>query len=542
MDVIDLQGLARMVGKSNGYLSVNRATDKLEVKGSTFIGKMVVWVRFKFNRNYREATSLAKNKIMNSLLSDKIYKKNFERRINSSDPQGRVFYENKLLSARAVRTFIRGVQEEKDVEIARAKNWIDWFGGRAETAMSDEHFKARTTNQCDAKIRGERGLAVDDLDLSDFKEQVNELALSDSEAVADIKNEQDAEAYVDKAMSCVLDRCVAAARLKLQDNLRQQLAETGLSDTLRPQIEAEIADTTIVTTAELAARVNEVIVAHIGDEFDGLFAQAQRDSGCDEKFKQPGEVKEQLQLQIARQNEGRMLSVSAAHKQATQLLHKWLQAKKEAFASIQSSPFSSVDSLLKKLVLQDPYAGKAQIEAMQRDVEQVLEKIYADNSAAYEELGMTKGKFLSKIQQFYRSDLLYYRLKDLLNRSPKPTSLFATDNHSAAGVQAEVQDYVKTTTEPLVKSYEKASALKGKIPEPIYKTIMARITNGDVWDHEFISAANELHIDSLTDNDNQGLYKLLQTTASRAAKNRQQRRLRIFYIQRFTRNRCAPRQ
>ena len=515
MDIIDLQALTAILGRSNGYLSVNRATDQLEVKGSNFIGKMVVWVRFKFNRNYRESTWIARRKIMASLLSDNTYKKDFKKRLSRLDPQGGFFYQDKPLSARTVRCFIDDVQKNvkayRLARYARNKNWISWFSGRVDTMTSDENFENRTDIMLAEKMKHERGFTLDKHEIEGLREKVYEEALSNRAAVQAIENETDALAHVDTAMSRVLDRAIAAVRLEAQNRLKQQLSTVGLSDTHNRSLEAEIDDTTIATTSELESRVNKLVVAQIGDEFDELLEQALTHHNFNDKLSQLAVVKEQLQTKLAEQNKYQMLSVAAARRQATQLLGGWIQSKQQALAAVKPSEFTGADRLLSRLVLQDPYVCKVQIESMQQHLNETLEKMYAEDSTAYQGLGMDKGKFLSKLRQFDHPDSLFNELKELLKQSSKPTSLFDDNNSQITGVKAVVRNYTEVVANPTAESYTKVSALKGKIPEHIYNTLLDRVNKGYVWEPEFIADANELYLTILTEDNNRELYRLLQT-------------------------------
>ena len=511
MDIITLQALADQIGTANGYISTNRSGEQLEVKGSNFLGKMVVWVRFKLNQNYKEAALTAKRKVMLSLLSDEKYGDDFQRKINPLDPQGKFFYEAKPLSARKVYRFIENVRNEATQRVASAKDWVDRWSDKVSTMTSRENFQARTEAMLEEKIKDVRGIGIEDLDLKDLSDTVNKEALSDNAAMRRITGKEDAKEHVDKVLSGVLDQRIAAARLKLQDKLKQELAGVGLADGVEQSITSEIADTTIVTMDELKSRVKEEVLKQIGYEFDDLLKEARSKHNFNEHLAQLPEVKEQLQMKLTQQNQDQMLLLGDVRKQAMQLLDQWVISKQETLSMIKASQFAGMDNLLKRLALENPYIGKLQIEYLQWVIGQTLEEVYNRNADSYEALGMDKGKLLSKLHQFVQQDLLFNNLRDVFKLSPKPDSLFDSDNWQTADIRGAVQNCVETISEPTAESYKKILPLKGQVPDHLYETLVEQVAKGYVYNPEFISVANQLHIDALTKNDSEGLYRLLQS-------------------------------
>ena len=511
MDIITLQSLAEQIGTANGYISTNRSGEQLEIKGSNFLGKMVVWVRFKLNQNYKEAALTAKRKVMLSLLSDKKYGDDFQRKINPLDPQGKFFYEAKPLSARKVYRFIENVRNEATQRVASAKDWVDRWSDKASTITSRENFQARTEAMLEEKMKDVRGVKIEDLDLKDLSDTVNNEALSDHAAMKRITGKEDAKEHVDRVLSEVLDQRIAAARLKLQDKLKQELAGVGLADEVEQSITSEIADTTIVTIDELKSRVEKEVLKQIGYEFDDLLKEAQSKHNFNEHLAQLPEVKEQLQMKLRQRNQDQMLLLGDVRKQAMQLLDQWVKSKQETLSTIKTSQFTGTDNLLKRLALENPYIGKLQIEYLQWVIEQTLEEVYNRNADSYEALGMDKGKLLSKLHQFVRKDSLFNNLRDLFRQSPKPDSLFNNNNWQTADIRGVVENCVETISDPMAESYKKILPLKGQVPDYIYETLVDQVAKGRVYDPEFVSVANQLHIDTLTKNDSKELYGLLQS-------------------------------
>ena len=518
MDRMGLQSLMQMIDRSNGYIGINRTTQQLKTDGTTFLGRIVTWVRFKFNRDYKEAVLLAKGKVKELLLSDRLYGRDFEARINELDPQGSIFYKNKPLSARKVHRFISDVRKNSmATKIDRAQGWVDWYSGKIQTMTSGENFQERTDAMIAEKIRDQRGISVADVDVENLDDEVNSRARKDIEEIETIaclnENEQGqrAQNHVDRILSEVLDRRIDEARAGLHDELNTRLDASGLDGEVKQAMASEIDDTTIATTDELKMRVNEAVVKQMGSEFDGLLKKVSEEHNFNEQLMRLPEVKEQLQAQLAQHNEDRMLSVADAREQATGLLSRWLSGKKEAIDALRPSQYTGVDSLLKRLVLQDPYIGKPQIEAVQQDMEETLDEIYNKNAEACQALGLDRGKILSKMRQSTRRDMLFGSLKELSNQAPKPGYLFSDKNWKLSGVKTAMRNYTEDTVGPLLDSYNKVSSLKGKIPNNIYEISMQQVKQGVQLEPEFIAIANQVHIETLTDNNYSGLYRLLQT-------------------------------
>ncbi len=519
MDRMGLQSLMQMIDRSNGYIGINRTTQELKTDGTTFVGRIVTWVRFKFNRDYKEAVLLAKGKVKDLLLSDRLYGRDFEARINELDPQGSIFYKNKPLSARKVHRFISDVQQNAmATKIDRAQGWVDWYSGKIETMTSGENFEERTDAMIAEKIRAHRGISAADVDIESLGDEVNIRAREDTDEIETIaclnENEQGqrAQNHVDKILSEVLDRRIDEAGAGLRDELNTRLDASGLDGEVKQAIVSEIDDTTIATSDELKTRINEAVIKQMGSEFDGLLKKVGEDHNFNEQPMRMPEVKEQLQAKLAQQNEARMLSVADAREQATGLLSRWLSGKKEAIEALRPSQYTGVDSLLKKLVLQDPYIGKPQIEAVQQDMEETLDEIYNKDAAACQALGMDKGKILSKIHQIVHKETMLADLKVLSKQAPKPDSVFESRNWEVADVKAMMRSYAKDIIIPLIKGHKQVSGLKGKIPDRIHPILIDRIKQGDEWGPEFISIANQLNIDTLNENNHRELYRVLQTS------------------------------
>ena len=518
MDMIDLQSLAQLVARSNGYLVVNRSTDELETRGSNFLGKMVSWVRFKTNRKYRQAALDAKQKVVDSMLSDHEYGHNFRKRIAQLERSNVLFSENKPLSIRAVRRFISEVQDEVKPHL-RAVRWINWFSDQVNTIASHDNFDESIKTMLAEKIKYAPGLSAADVDLKAVGDEIQRVALSDDSAVAAITNQEHAREHVTKAMSAVLDQRIAEASLKLKDELNRHLSAAGLPEAARKMLRAQIVGEAIVTLAELDAQLHEQTLKCVSDELDDLYAQVGAELGFSEKVKRFAEVKEQLLERLAHGQP--LVTMSAARQQAKQLLGQWVQDKQAALAAIQPPQFAGVDQLLRRLVLQDPLLDKAQLLRLQRPITRTLEAIYARDSAAYEALGMDRGKFLSKLQQFHRGDLLFNDLRDLL-KQVGTHSLFDSHDSSAAiqpptdaaaqlsaDVKTVVRDYVVPISRPLIKGYAQVAPLKGKIPDALYTIAWDALVHGETWNPELIAEVNGYHINRLVDHAKQGFYELL---------------------------------
>lgn len=527
---MDLNALTVLLKRSDGYLRVNRTTDQLETIGGSFFGRVVAWIRFQFDEGFRDEILDAKRRIVSSVLSDKTYGLDFRQKIEELKERNGLFYDDKPLSARNVHRFISEVQTEKIHRTMYGKNLVKQLSGKGDTIASYDSFDERVRQIASEKLKGVPGINISDLGITsarlkaeqieiaetpfkEFADEVHREALKNQDAVARIKNTEQARAYVDKVIVGILDQRLIAARRNLQNKLHRRLAASGLPDVVKDKVAAQIAAAEIVTAKELDKCVNELVVKQIEGEFKELLDQVWRSYNFFRPFADTKlvVVKKELLEELVQRAQDTPLSVVVARAQARQSLGQWVENKKAAFLAIQPSRFAGVKELLDDLVMHDPYMGKVQVVAFQQAIEETLEKAYTKNRATYDTLGMDRGKFLSKLQQFnYRSNLLFSDLAELLQQTPKPNSVLAAGDWQATGIVAIVEDYIKVA-DAAVESCAKVSALKEKVPDRIVETMMDRIKDGYVLDEDLIAEANRLHITALTEHGCEGLYRLLAT-------------------------------
>ena len=508
MSAIDLQRLASIMGRSNGYLTVNR-DNQLELKGTTFIGRAVHWVRFKFNRSYRQSISDAKERVVNTLVSDDTYGTDFQDKLNSN-LEDKFLSDSKPLRARKVRLFIEQVMDERDSSVKSATDFVNWFSGAGGSTESKDNFSERCDDALAEKMKDvQGGLKIDDIDTSTLQQEVHAAALNDIPALSTIKNRKQAQTHVDKVLSVALDRHIDEARLKLHNRLIRALEDVGLPTRQESELADKIIDGKITTSKELMAVVNELVLKQIDDKFDSLLEQVMAHQGVDEPFAPSPEVKERVQANLAEHSQSQMLSVNTARKQAAAVLTQWVTGKKEVLEVIKPSPFNSAYALMKEMVEQNPYVNKAEAEAMQQGVNKAITEAYVKDKDAYESLGINKEKFLSKLLQHEHKEVLLGKFKELLQQ--KPGSLSERSSQLGTDAETTVSDFIKTLYAPVVENYKKVVALKEQIPKEYYKVLLEKIQQGHTWDYDFVSEINQLYIHSLTSNNYKGYYKVLQS-------------------------------
>ena len=525
MDV-NLHDLSTIVNKSGGYLSVDRRSGDLQTKGSSFFGSLVVWIRFKTSASFRNAVTDARHKVMVSMLSDRVYGDDFRKKIESLDKRNGLFSANKPLSARKVRRFIndvtQGIRQEtrhstdqtprrQSGDEESRVSMVNWMCGKGDTITSRETFDDHLHIMLAEKLRAERGIQVAELDLKSISDEVNQTALDDAEGMATVSSGAQAKAHIGKAMSRVLDRRIANLRSQTRAKLRDRLSVSGLPEEHKRKVNVEIGSSKIATMDELDRYVNELVLQQMDEEFAALVEGARTKHNFHDELAQLPEVKKQLTEQLLRQNEDRMLSLEVVRDKAEQLLNRWMADKQEALRACRESPYAGVADLLTKLTLREPGISKAHILSFKHAVERSMDDIYAKDRAVYEALNVDKAKLFAMLSQFDRRGVLLNRLQRLTREAQGASALFGSEAPPVPDAEAVTRRYIESLSKPMVKSYAEVSALRGKIPQPMYQTMMEKVSKGYVWEPKFISAANGLHINSLVEKDNQGLYELLDS-------------------------------
>ena len=513
-----LQNLSRIVSSSNGYLHVNRRTGNLQAKGSNFVSRLIVWIRFKTSSDYRSSIVDAKRKVMASMLSDEKYGENFRQQIESSDRCNGLFFNNKPLSARKVRRFIDDVtqsvnqslqQEQSQQELSVAL--VDWVSGKGGTIASGETFEDNLNTMLAEKIQEMRDIKAADVKLIGVGDEIHQAALNDREGMARVTDGSQALVHVSKMMSRILDQRIANSRAQHQAKLRKRLSVSGLSEEEKQKANMEIDSSKIATMDELDHYVNQRVVLQVDEEFPELLQQVQAKHDFHDTLAGLPEIRKQLKEVLVQQKDYKMLSVEVARDRATELLNQWIESKQEALFAAQESQYASMADVLIKLTLQEPRMRKVHIQSFRQAIEHALDEVYAENRSDYEALGVDKKKLFSMLYRFDRRGVLFNRLQKLVVEIPGANPLFDSDDWQASDVKGVAKRYIESVSKPMAASYAKVLMLKGKIPDHIYTTIMEKVSKGYVWEPRFIAAANGLHINSLVDKDNQGFYELLDS-------------------------------
>ena len=514
----DLHNLSRIVSTSSGYLRVNRSTGNLQANGGNFLSRLVVWIRFKTSSSYRSSIVDAKRRIMESMLSDSVYGEDFRQKIEGLDRRHGFFFNDKPLSTRKVRRFIDDVTESVNQALHRersqqelSKGLVDWVCGKGNTIASGEAFEDNLHAMLAEKLQDEQGVKVADVDLRGIGDEVHQASLNDQEGMAAVTNGAQAKAHVGKAMSSILDGRIADSRATNQEKLSKRLSVSGLSEAEIRHINAEIAASKIATMDQLDQHVNRLVILKVDEEFPQLFQQAQVQQDFDGELSQLSELRAQLKEELARQNDHRMLSMDIARDKVGQLLNRWLEGKQQAIAAAQESRHTGIVDVLTKLALQEPRVRKEHIQSFRQTIEQTLDELYQKNRSDYEALNVAKAKLFSMLYKFDRHDVLLKRLQGSLRETQASSSLFEDNIRQVPDIKGAAKRYIESVSKPMVRSYAKVSALRGKIPDHIFHTMLEKVSKGYVWEPRFISAANGMHIDSLTQKGNEGLYALLDS-------------------------------
>ncbi len=514
----DLHNLSRIVSTSSGYLRVNHSTGNLQTSGGNFLSRLVVWIRFKTSSSYRSSILDAKRRIMESMLSDSVYGDNFRQKIDGLDRRHGFFFNDKPLSARKVHRFINDVtqdvnqtlhQERSQQELSRGL--VDWVCGKGNTIASGETFEDNLHAMLAEKLQDERSIKAADVDLRGIGDEVHQVSSNDQEAMATITDDAQATAHVSKAMSRILDERIADSRSVNQEKLYKRLSVSGLSEAEMRKVNDEIAASKIATMDELDQHVNKLIILKVDEEFPQLLQQALAEQDFDGELAQLPELRAQLKEELTQQSDHRMLSMEVARNKVSLLLNGWLESKQQAIAAAQESQHTSIVDVLTKLTLQEPQVRKEHIQSFRQTIEQTLDEIYEKNRSDYEALNVAKAKLFSMLYKFDRHDVLLKRLQGVVKETQEASSLFEDDIRQVPDIKGVAKRYVESVSKPMVQSHAKVLALRGKIPDHIFHTMLEKVSKGYVWEPRFISAANGMHIANLTKKENEGLYALLDS-------------------------------
>ena len=278
---MELQSLKQMLQGANGFLSINRSTNKIEVQDSHFLGKLVVWIRYKTSSSYRRTIAEAQNQIQEAMMSDKVYGKYFFMNINQTYPEHLKL--NKPISARAISNFIVEVEQhadqiqnaeataaQREQKLSALKDQIGKFSARTGEGEDSRALNAKIDTMLQGKVVAESGINVADINQEGIGEELYKAAVADEAGLLAMADEQQVESHVDKVLSNILDRRVNNAKEELQSGLQTRLAAATLPDDIRQTVEDAIRTSQIIDDAGLDAHVNKIILQLHDADFDGL--------------------------------------------------------------------------------------------------------------------------------------------------------------------------------------------------------------------------------------------------------------------------------
>ncbi|MCY4305342.1 MAG: hypothetical protein OXC62_11305, partial [Aestuariivita sp.] len=183
-------------------------------------------------------------------------------------------------------------REQAERKKAEAEVWIAKWSGTDGTLVAQDEFKARLDQMFSDKISSEPGLKHANVLLYQVDEEISRAATEHLTAIA---TEAQASELVNTLMSNVLDKRIAEARLKLQNRLKEHLAEVGgLPAPVRSEIEADIGSMKIATVPQLSERVINIFLQKIDGEFNNIVKEVSRKHGFSQYVLADSQTKEQL--------------------------------------------------------------------------------------------------------------------------------------------------------------------------------------------------------------------------------------------------------
>ena len=200
--------------------------------------------------------------------------------------------DQRLSSASVPKHAMDFFREQAERKKAEAEVWIAKWSGTDGTPAARKEFKARLEQMFSDKTASEPELKHVNVLLYQVGEEISRAA---AEHLTGIATEAQAGELVNTLMSGVLDKYIAKARLKLQERLKEHLAEVdGLPVPVRSEIEAEIDSMKIATFPQLSERVINIFVQKIDDEFNDVVKEVSRKHGFSQHVLADSQTKERL--------------------------------------------------------------------------------------------------------------------------------------------------------------------------------------------------------------------------------------------------------
>ena len=320
---MELQSLKQMLQGSDGFLGINRSTNKIEIQNTHFLGKLVVWIRYKTSSSYRRGIAEAQRQIQSAMMLDADYGKYFFMKIaqTSSD----YLSSNKPISVRAIRTFIAEVEdyaahadsaelatEQRVQKLSDLKDRIGELSAHSGKDEDSQALDAKVDTVLKATIVAKSGINVADINREGIGEELYKEAVADEAGLLAIADEQQVESYVDKVLSNILERRVDNATQALQSGLQKRLAAATLPDDVRQTVENAIRTSQIVDEAGLDAHVNKIILQLHEADFDRLLDSVCQKYGFEKETFNSSDIKQALPAYLLERANQRLSFASVA--------------------------------------------------------------------------------------------------------------------------------------------------------------------------------------------------------------------------------------
>ena len=344
----------------------------------------------------------------------------------------------------------------------------------------------------------------------EFGAEVGREILENPKYVAAIESEDNAKAIILNELQVLLKPRIEQAHLEFQKKLHGRLQQANLPNAAHRHLDNRISKAQIKTMEQLNKEIKDLVVGQIDSEFESLFMQVKKGYRFEEEFASVSTLREQVRGKIVAQDADKIISIGAVRKQAIELLEQWLSVKIEALRAIESSRFSEVS--LKKLVLQEPYMTKNQVEEFQQAIEQTLNAAYEKYANSYEAQFIEPQQLFSKLEDSEHRNALYDKLSTLVQEAVKPASMLDDEAWHANGIDALVREHIADVVRPTLHSYRQVEHLSGLVPDSIYREASKAVTDHrKIWGPDLIASINGLYINTLKDDNNAALYELLES-------------------------------
>ncbi len=342
--------------------------------------------------------------------------------------------------------------------------------------------------------------------------EISREILGNPKDVAAIESEEDAKAILLNKLSNMLKPRIEQARLDSQTKLYRRAQEAKLPYDDYMNLENEIALSKITTMEQLNRVIEDAVIKEIDSEFDTLFKRVKDGYEFQEELASSAMIKAQVRQQLVKQTTSETISVDTARNQAIELLERWLNAKAEALDAIKPSRLPGTETLLRNLVLQEPYMIKDQVEELQQAINRTMDDAYRKYADSDEAKTIEPKHVFSRLEQSKHRDTLIEKLSTMVKQTTKPASMFDNEAWHIDGMTTAVQAHIADVVRPRIEASRQVGQLRKQVPDSVYQTARTTLVEQDInWGDDFIATVNGSYINTLKDDNNAGLYALLQT-------------------------------